>query len=254
LGELRARSADGSELGRALAALFQALAAPPHSVEVEIDIPVGSGLGASAAIAVAIAKSVLASLGQPPSEDRVLGAAAAWEGVFHGSPSGIDAAAAFHGGCFVYSRASGVRPLELGRSLSLAVCLAGPPAATRAMVESVRELRARRPEVVDKAVSGIQALVDNARLAIEAGDTRALGKLMDLNHMLLSGLFLSTEGIEEACAAARSAGALGAKLTGAGGGGAVIALVDDDPDAVLAAWKALGLECFSTRVEREGRP
>lgn len=248
LGELSARDGDGSELGRALAALFQSLSAPPHRVEVDLDMPVGSGLGASAAIGVAIARSVLACLDEPESERRVLDAAAAWEAVFHGTASGIDAAAAFHGGCFVFSRASGVRPLKLRAPLSFGVCLAGPPASTRAMVDSVRELRARRPELVDKAVAGIQSLVENARLALEAGDVRALGKLMDLNHMVLSGLFLSTEGIETACAAARAAGALGAKLTGAGGGGAVIALVEDDPGPLLAAWENLGLACFPARV------
>jgi mevalonate kinase len=71
---------------------------------------------------------------------------------------------------------------------------------------------------------------------------------MDLNQMLLSGLFLSTEGIERACHIARSAGALGAKLTGSGGGGCVIALTDGEAEGVLAAWQKAGLQCFSTRV------
>ena len=254
IGELSARADAESELGRALSALISALGAPPHRIEVELEMPVGSGLGASAAIGVAIAKSVLASLAEPENERRVLEAAAAWEGVFHGTASGIDAAAAYYGGCFVFSRATGVRPLDVGAELSFAVCLAGPPASTRAMVDSVRDLRARRPELVAKTVSGIQSLVDNARLAIGAGDLHALGKLMDLNHMLLSGLFLSTEGIETACAVAREAGALGAKLTGAGGGGAVIALVENDPEPVLAAFRALGLACFPTRVAQARAP
>jgi mevalonate kinase len=116
------------------------------------------------------------------------------------------------------------------------------------MVESVARLAARRPELVDKAVTGIKALVDNARLCIEAGDLPGLGKLMDLNQMLLSGLMVSTAGIEAACETARRAGALGAKLTGAGGGGCVIALADLDPEPVLEAWRAEGLECFAATV------
>jgi mevalonate kinase len=248
IGDFRARAGDGSELALALEALLAALGAPPHALEVELGLPAGAGLGASAALGVAIARAVLEALGELPGEARVLRAAAAWEGVFHGSASGIDAAAAFHGGCLWYSRGDGARPLEPGAELSLAIALAGPPAPTRSMVESVARLKSRRPELVDKALAGIRALVENARLSLEAGDRRSLGQLMDLNHMILSGLFLSTEGIETTCTIAREAGALGAKLTGAGGGGAVVALVEDDAEPVLAAWRAAGLHCFAARV------
>ncbi len=250
LGELRASASDDSELGRAFSALLSALPAPPVRVEVTLGMPVGSGLGASAAIGVAIAKSVLESFGEPPLEARVLEAAGAWENVFHGRASGIDAAAAFHGGCLWFEKGAGARPLPLGADLSLCVALAGPPASTKLMVESVARLRARRPELVEKSLAGIRSLVENARLALAAGDLHSLGKLMDLNQMILSGLFVSTDAIESACEAARSAGALGAKLTGAGGGGAVVALVEDRPEAVLEAFRALGLECFPTSVSR----
>jgi len=256
LGELRAAAADDSELGRAFSALLRALSAPPVRVEVTLGMPVGSGLGASAAIGVAIAKSVLECLHphehehEHEHEGRVLEAAGAWENVFHGSASGIDAAAAFHGGCLWFRKGEGVSPIPLGADLSLCVALAGPPASTRLMVESVARLRARRTELVDKSLDGIRSLVENARLAIAAGDVRSLGKLMDLNQMILSGLFVSTDEIESACEAARSAGALGAKLTGAGGGGAVVALVEDDPEPVLAAFGGLGLKCFAARVSQ----
>jgi len=253
LGELRASAAEDSELGRAFRALLGALSAPPVHVAVTLGMPVGSGLGASAAIGVAIARSVLECQGEPVDERRVLEAAGAWENVFHGSASGIDAAAAFHGGCLWFTRGEGVRRIPLGAELSLCVALAGPPASTRLMVEGVAKLRARRPELVDKALDGIRSRVENARLAIAAGDVAALGKLMDLNQMILSGLFVSTEGIEAACQAARDAGALGAKLTGAGGGGAVVALVENEPEPVLAAFEALGLRCFAARVSQNQR-
>jgi mevalonate kinase len=76
---------------------------------------------------------------------------------------------------------------------------------------------------------------------------------MDLNQMLLSGLFLSTPEIETMCGAAREQGAFGAKLTGAGGGGCVVALVPDDAvsDKVIAAWTRAGFEGFATRVASE---
>ncbi len=118
------------------------------------------------------------------------------------------------------------------------------------MVDAVAKLRERKPQMVEKSFEGIRALVINARSAIEAGDHFALGRLMDLNQMILSGLFVSTEEIERMCALARSAGALGAKLTGAGGGGCVVALASNETaPAILSAWKSNGFDGFVTRVE-----
>jgi mevalonate kinase len=248
LGHLSAVAGDGSELSHAYEALLRELALGPHHVEAELELPPGAGLGASAALGVVIARAVLELHLPGGNSERVLAAAGAWERVFHGNPSGIDVAAAERGGCLLFSRSQGVRAIGVGRELSLVVALAGAPASTRKMVEQVQQQLDRRPEIVQKTLEGIGALVANARLCIESGDLDALGQLMNLNQMLLSGLFLSTEGIERACAVARAAGALGVKLTGAGGGGAVVALSAGDPEPLLSAFHAAGLPCFATRV------
>lgn len=239
---------DGSDLGRAFEALLGALSAENLSVEAELELPPGSGLGASAALGVAIARAVLDARGEARDPARVLAACAAWEGVYHGNPSGVDAAAAASAGCISFDKQHGPEPLTLARDLVLAIGLAGPPASTKLMVEGVARLHARRPEVVNKALEGIRALVQNAKLCLGAGDLPGLGSLMNYNQMLLSGLFVSTEGIERCCALAREAGALGAKLTGAGGGGAVVALCDGAAEPVLGAWRAEGIECFGSFV------
>lgn len=238
---------DGSDLGRAFAALAAELGIGGARVRASSELPMGAGLGSSAAIAVAVARA-LVELDGGTSEARVLAAATAWERVFHGNPSGIDTAAAASGGCIWYTRQGGPEPLRLGRPLVLAVAVAGPAASTKTMVDAVARLRERRPEVFDKTLAGIESLVKNARLALEAGDLPGLGRLLDLNQMLLSGLLVSTEEIEAACRIAREAGALGAKLTGAGGGGAVFALCDRAAEPVLEAWQAHGLACFSAHV------
>jgi mevalonate kinase len=248
IADRSAAAGEETDLARAFSALLASLGAAPLSVECSLEIPPGSGLGASAALGVAIARAVLEATGSVLDPTRVLTAAAAWEGVYHGNPSGVDAAAAAHDGCLWFDKASGVQPISLGRDLILAIGLAGPPASTKLMVEGVARLRERRPEVVDKALEGIRALVRNAKLCLEAGDLPGLGSLMNYNQMLLSGLFVSTEGIERCCALAREAGALGAKLTGAGGGGAVVALCDGDPEPILAAWRGAGIEAFSSHV------
>jgi mevalonate kinase len=223
---------------------------PPVAVTAALDLPPGAGLGSSAAAGVAIARAVLAAAGRPAPDPVVIARATAWEKVFHGNPSGIDTTAAAIGGCFRFSRSEGVRPLALPRDLVLCVGLSGVSTSTREMVEGLARLREKWPDRVDQSISAIGALVDNAVLAIEAGDLEALGKLMDLNQMLLAGLMLSTEGLETLCAVARRAGALGAKLTGKGGGGSVLALCADErgTEEVLAAWRAAGYEGFATRV------
>lgn len=248
LGERTVRADDSEETGRAFAALLGALDAPPCDVRVSLHMPAGVGLGASAAIGVAMARAVLELSGRPQDLDTVVEAALSWERVFHGNPSGIDVWASAHGGCLMFQKGVGPKAIQVGRPLHLAIAVAGPAASTREMVEGVARLKERKPDLVDKAFDGIHSLVRNAALCIEAGDIPGLGKLMDLNHMLLAGLFLSTEEVEAACALARKAGAHGAKLTGAGGGGCVLALTEPDATPVLAAWRGAKLECFTAVV------
>jgi mevalonate kinase len=252
IGDRHAAPGDGSELWYAFSALLEALAAAPVAVQATLEIPPGSGLGASAALGVAIARATLDALGEAQDSARVLTATAAWEGVYHGNPSGVDAAAAASAGCIWFEKGQAPETITLGCDLTLAIGLAGPPASTKMMVESVARLRERRPQIVEKALEGIRALVKNAKLCLEASDITGLGSLMNYNQMLLSGLFVSTEGIERCCALARDAGALGAKLTGAGGGGAVIALCERDFEPILRAWREAGIECFGSHV-RAGR-
>ena len=244
-----------------LASVRESHAIGAVDVEVETDLPAGAGLGCSAALGVAIARSLVGGSAEggtsrTPTRLDDEGAqrhATAWERVFHGNPSGIDAAVAALGGALVFSRdesGSTIAPLEVEAPLVLAIGHSGLASSTRSMVESVARQRQRRPDLVKKTFDGIDAIVRNARLAIEAGDVGALGKLLDMNQMLLAGLLLSTQEIETMCAAARAEGALGAKLTGAGGGGCVVALAESRAAAerIVAAWAREGFSGFVSEV------
>ncbi|HSQ64457.1 MAG TPA: mevalonate kinase [Polyangiaceae bacterium] len=250
---------DGRELGRALASLLASVRAggplPPLEIEAEAELPAGGGLGCSAALGVAIARAA-SGFAADPGDAREH--AMAWEKIFHGNPSGVDAAVAALGGTLQFVRdgeRSHIEPITARAPLVFAVGHSGTASSTRSMVEAVARQRAQRPAIVDKTFEGIGAVVSNARLAIEAGDRGALGKLLDLNQMLLAGLLLSTQEIEAMCSSAREAGALGAKLTGAGGGGCVIALVESRPGAerVLSAWKGLSFEGFVAELRAPSR-
>ncbi|HEY1956624.1 MAG TPA: mevalonate kinase [Polyangiaceae bacterium] len=240
---------EGEEpLAVAFAALLASVrdehALEPAEVEVEADLAAGAGLGCSAALGVAIARALI-----EVDDDDVRRHAMAWERVFHGNPSGIDAAVAALGGALVFSRGA-IAPLDVGALLVLVVGHSGLESSTRSMVESVARQLKRQPELVRKTFDAIDAVVRNARLAIEAGDVSALGKLLDMNQMLLAGLLLSTQEIEAMCASARAEGALGAKLTGAGGGGCVVALAESRASAerILAAWEREGFTGFVSEV------
>lgn len=245
---------DDAPLARAFRALIEVtrknVALADVDVEAGADLPPGGGLGCSAALGVAVARA----LDPSAPADVVAARAGAWEQVFHGNASGVDAAVAASGGCVLFQRnADASRTIErvlVPAPFHLCVGNSGQASSTKSMVESVARYRERRPEMAQKAFDGIHTLVKNARLAIEAGDKKAIGQLLDLNQMLLSGLFLSTPEIEQMCAAAREAGAYGAKLTGAGGGGSVVALVEGPAEgaAVLAAWKKDGFDGFVTTV------
>jgi mevalonate kinase len=245
------------DLARAFRGVLAASRAGAFDVEVEADLPPGAGLGCSAAIGVAVARAIAPTA----TNAEIAACAMEWERVFHGNPSGVDAAVAQAGGCIFFKRdtdgaANVVENVAVRGGLALCIGHSGMVSSTKSMVETVARQRARRPDVVEKAFEGIRALVGNARLAIEAGDKFALGRLMDLNQMLLSGLFVSSEEIERMCDLARGAGALGAKLTGAGGGGCVVALVASASvgERVLDAWKRSGFDGFATSVAATREP
>lgn len=246
-------ASDQGTLGAALGALLAAIDAPPVRAHVHLHIPAGCGLGASAATGVAVARATLDLLEPTDTEslmrrDAILRAAQAWEKVFHGNPSGIDAAAATLGGCFAFNRTGGPQSIAVASPLHLAVAIADAPASTKAMVDRVAELRAADPQRINGIFATIAQLVESAMRAIQEGSVSHLGELMSQNHACLQGLNVSTGALDNACDWARGAGALGAKLTGSGGGGCVIALCADSPGAVLDAWSNRGLSCFPVVV------
>jgi mevalonate kinase len=247
--DMVARAGDDSDVGRALCALLAATRLPADGVTVDAEpsLPGGAGLGGSAALGVAVARALAEHVGTPLEGAALREAALAWERVFHGNPSGIDTELAIDGGIGVFTKGEGLRPIRLRAPLDVVIGDTGERASTRAMVAAFAREKERSPEKVGRVLEGIASLVRNAALALEAGDLCEVGKLMDLDQTLLASMMMSTARIEEMCGAAREAGAWGCKLTGAGGGGAVVAIAPD-PDAVLAAWTRMSRSGFRARL------
>jgi mevalonate kinase len=239
------------QLRKAFCALLGAYPRRPElRVRVTLGLPGSSGLGGSAALSVAIVRAIDGALGIERESAAVAELALAADRVFHGNASGIDTALAANGGVALYRKGSPLEPLKLGRKLTLVVGHSGEPGDTLHTVASVARQHERDPAKVDQIFDGMEALVTNGKTALAQGELWRLGQLMILNQKLLVSLLLSTPRLEEMCRAAERAGALGAKLTGGGGGGCMIALCENLPAAeqVHAALGALGRDAFITEV------
>ena len=242
---------DESDLARAFTGALSGLPSgrPPLEVRCDVELPAGAGLGCSAALGVAVIRAIDEALALKRSPASLQDKSLQWERVFHGNPSGIDNAVAAHGGVIHFSKESGVRQLPVARPLHLVIAHSGEASSTAQMVNAVARQRERDGTRVDKVFEGIGALVLNAQRAIADGDHQKLGQLLDLNHALLASLLLSTPRLEALISRARTEGAWGAKVTGAGGGGCMLALVDEERvEEVRRALVAMQAEVIITEV------
>lgn len=210
-------------------------------VHIHSTLPIGRGMGSSAALAVALARSALKREGRPPTHDAVNAHAFAVERVFHGAPSGIDHTVSMHGGAMLYQRNEAgptFEPIELP-PLPIVVIDSGTAGNTATMVAKVAN------NIVGNAahLAAMGDLLAQSLPALQRGDDTAIGEAWRENHRLLQAIGVSTPTIDTIVNAAIEAGATGAKLAGAGGGGIVIALAPD-PQAVCSAATQRGWNAF----------
>jgi len=215
-------------------------------VQVRSELPPGRGFGSSAALAVAVLRALGERAGRTFTRAEELELGRQLEAVFHGTPSGIDPAAAALGGCFSFVRGEPptITPLALGRPLPLVIAFDDAERSTGEVVAGLRARREAAPDRYDELFDAVAAVVEDGIAAARAGNLAELGRAFDRNQALLETLGVSSPDTDRAVRAARRAGALGAKLTGGGAGGAIIALATDTAP-VVAALTALGKQ---TRV------
>jgi len=214
----------------------------PIRIEVFPDVPRGMGLGGSAALAVAIVRALDLHFKLGLSDEQVNQLAFESEQIAHGQPSGIDNTVATYGQPLLFRKGSPplIEPLNVPEPLTLVVGMTHKEGLTAKTVARVREARDRNPRLYEKVFDDIDALVLQAVSALQDRDVAALGELMNVCQGLLNALQVSTPELEQLIGIARRAGAVGAKLTGGGGGGAMIALCQDNADAVQAAIERRG--------------
>lgn len=200
---------------------------PPRAVlRIESGIPVASGLGSGAAVSTAVVRALAAWYGIQPEPAVVSALVYEVERIYHGTPSGIDNTVIAYEQPVYFVRGRPPEMLPVGATLHLLVADSGIPSPTREVVAGVRRRWEAERERYKTFFDRIAGRVEEARRAIALGDARALGEQMSANHELLREIGVSSSVLDRLVEAARRAGALGAKLSGAGQGGNVVALVE----------------------------
>ncbi|MEE9188864.1 MAG: mevalonate kinase [Anaerolineales bacterium] len=223
----------GNPLSLAINSVFEATnisRIPAMAIRITSTIPIAAGLGSGAAVSVAIIRALSEFLGQPLPDERVSILAYEVEKLHHGTPSGIDNTVITYGKPVYFARTTEgetgqVDRFNVARPFTILIGDSGVPSPTAVTVGDVRSAWQADSVLYERLFASTGAIVNQARQAIENGDIAALGPLMDENQDLLVKMGVSSAELDHLVRAARQAGAYGAKLSGGGRGGNMIALV-----------------------------
>lgn len=202
--------------------------APAMHIRIHSSIPIAAGLGSGAAVSVAVIRAVSTYLGKPLPVEDVSALAYEVEKTYHGTPSGIDNTVIAYHQPVLFQKGQPIQPFSPGGKFTFLIADTGISAATREQVSGVRERWQADPAAYESLFDRIDALSGQAFQSLQAGDTEMTGRWMTENHHLLQQMGVSCSQLDELVNAALEHGALGAKLSGAGGGGNMIALVSDE--------------------------
>jgi mevalonate kinase len=218
---------------------------PNLTITVSSSIPIASGLGSGAATAAALIRALALYLERPDlaGHEHVSALTYQVEQFYHGTPSGIDnTVVAYEQPVYFVRRRprNVIETFTVARPLRLLIADTGFTSSTRVVVDDVRRQWQEEPDRLEALFDGCGRISEAARRAIEEGDEVRVGSLMQQNHLLLQQMTVSSPELDHLVAVAVAAGALGAKLSGAGRGGNMIALVGEENETAVrqALWHA----------------
>ena len=219
------------------------------------DLIAASGVGASAAQATSLARAINDNFTLMWDDEKINKAAYEGEKAYHGTPSGIDNTASTYGGLiwFVKNLNGGKNTMEIlniGKRMPLVIANTGITASTVEVVGDVRKLKEANPLKFEKRFSDYHSLAINAKVALLEGDYISIGKLMNQNHKMLQEITVSGDVNDKLVDVSLNNGALGAKMTGTGRGGLVIALAENEEvqQNIANAVKAEGYDAWKTMI------
>ncbi|MGP8125223.1 MAG: mevalonate kinase [Nitrososphaerales archaeon] len=222
-------------------------------VSVRSEVPEGAGLGSSASAMVAVASAVSRLQSLDLQQSDIIRLSMVGEKEIHGNPSGIDAAACALGGVVLFRPGSAPKGLSFNGRRSLIIAFSGKKRSTKRQIRRVAGVKEKYPSLfggLTEAASEV-SLIAAQRLA--EGDMRGLGRILSFNHAVLSTIGVSSRPLDGLVDLALSLGAYGAKLTGAGGGGSVVAVAPGGKEkSIISGLRGRGFEAFRAEIPVEG--
>jgi mevalonate kinase len=224
---------------------------PTGLLTITSDIPVASGLGSGAAVSTAVVRAMALAVRRELSPAEVSAIVFAVEHIYHGTPSGVDNTVIAYEQPIFFRRRQEPEILAIRTAMHILIADSGMPGKTRDAVADVRARWKADPARYEEFFREIGGLVEAGRRHLEAGQTAELGNTMDQCHELLRTIEVATPALDRLVEAARQAGARGAKLSGAGLGGNVVALVDARllPEVESALLAAGAARVYRTHLE-----
>jgi mevalonate kinase len=223
-----------------------------HGIEIKIEseIPSGIGLGSSSASCVAAAESI-SGLFEKLSKEEILKLAIEAERTIFKNTSGADCSVCTFGGLAEYDIKNGFKKINSKSDFELVIANSKQSHHTSEVVEKVRKFKENNREMFESLSKQESDLIQEALYSLEKNDLSQIGSLMSKNQTLLEQIGVSTNKLDILVKEAQKT-AFGAKITGAGGGGCIIALVDPSNHAQTFASLKNHSEVFSTRIDNRG--
>lgn len=216
-------------------------------IKISSTIPIGRGLGSSAAIAIALVRGLFAFFNQKLSNSQLMILVERAEKFAHGTPSGIDMMTAASATPIWFQKQQEVEHVQIGAPFHLVIADSGRVGDTFAAVKSIRDKYEIKPEQIEESITLLGILTQETRVALAAGDFQLVGDKLNQAHQHLGLLGVSDSGLDDLVDTARSAGAVGAKLTGGGRGGCILALVENEQ-----LGKKLPMLCWKLVLPKHG--
>lgn len=224
---------------------------PACTLRVTSTIPLAAGLGSGAAVSIAVIRAVSAFLGHPLADEQVCALAFEVEKIYHGTPSGIDNTVITYAQPIYYVRGQPIERFTIRRPFTLVIGDSGLPSPTAVAVGDLRRAWQANPVPYEALFDAAGRISAAARRVMQSNrGPQRLGTLMNENQAVLSELGVSSPELERLTQAARAAGALGAKLSGGGRGGNMIALVTQEtaPQVASALFDAGAVRTIITQA------